>query len=100
LDTTTNNNQVFYFQASWDRLEMKPHEPKKKEKKEPKKRGEQRAIINQIKKKRKNNKTLSQKVKKGGKNLTKENKKKEPKIKVLTHELLAFTLSYLMLAPW
>jgi hypothetical protein len=47
---------------------MKPHEPKKKEKKEPKKRGEQRAIINQIKKKRKNNKTLSQKVKKGGKN--------------------------------
>jgi hypothetical protein len=27
-------------------------------------------------------------------------KEKEPKIKVLTHELLAFTLSYLMLAPW
>jgi hypothetical protein len=25
---------------------------------------------------------------------------KEPKIKILTHELLAFTLSYLMLAPW
>jgi hypothetical protein len=32
--------------------------------------------------------------------LTKGNKSKEPKIKVLTHELLAFTLSYLMLAPW
>jgi hypothetical protein len=33
------------------------------------------------------------------KNLTKDNKRKEPKINVLTHELLAFTLSYLMLAP-
>jgi hypothetical protein len=52
LDTTTNNNQVFYSQASWGRLEMKPHEPKKR-KKEPKKRGEQRAIINQIKKREK-----------------------------------------------
>jgi hypothetical protein len=27
-------------------------------------------------------------------------KEKELKIKVLEHELLAFTLSYLMLAPW
>jgi hypothetical protein len=34
------------------------------------------------------------------KNLTKCNKKKEPKIKFLAHELLAFTLSYLMLASW
>jgi hypothetical protein len=25
-----NNNQAFYSQASWDRLEMKPHEPNKK----------------------------------------------------------------------
>jgi hypothetical protein len=33
------------------------------------------------------------------KNLIKDNKRKEPKIKVLTHELLASTLSYLMLAP-
>jgi hypothetical protein len=24
-----NNNQTFYSQASWGRLEMKPHEPKK-----------------------------------------------------------------------
>jgi hypothetical protein len=24
----------------------------------------------------------------------------EPKIKIQVHELLAFTLSYLMLAPW
>jgi hypothetical protein len=34
------------------------------------------------------------------KNLTKGNKRTEPQIKVLTHELLASTLSYLMLAPW
>jgi hypothetical protein len=55
----------------------------------------------QIKKRRKDNKTLSQKSKKmQGKNLTKCNKRKEPKIKVLAHELLASTLSYLMLAPW
>jgi hypothetical protein len=27
-------------------------------------------------------------------------KEKEPKIKVMAHELLAFTLSYLMVAPW
>jgi hypothetical protein len=56
---------------------------------------------NQIKKRRKDNKTLSQKNEKGTrkKNLTKDNKRKEPKIKVLAHELLASTLSYLMLAP-
>jgi hypothetical protein len=34
------------------------------------------------------------------KNLIKDNKRKEPKIKILTHELLASALSYLMLAPW
>jgi hypothetical protein len=44
---------------------------------------------------------LSQKSEKGtGKKLTKCNKRKELKIKVLTYELLASTLSYLMLAPW
>jgi hypothetical protein len=32
--------------------------------------------------------------------LTKDNKKNEPKIKVLAHELLASTLSYPMLAHW
>jgi hypothetical protein len=57
---------------------------------------------NQIKKRRKGNKTLSQKSEKGveknfDKNVMKE---KEPKIKVLTNELLASTLFYLMLAPW
>jgi hypothetical protein len=44
-------------------------------------------------------------VKRGGKKRKKKLwqktvKKKEPKIKVLAHELLAFTLSYLMLTPW
>jgi hypothetical protein len=34
------------------------------------------------------------------KNLTKCNKRKESKINVLAHELLAFTHSYLILAPW
>jgi hypothetical protein len=55
----------------------------------------------QFDKMRKNNKTLSQKKRKGAgkKTLTKDNKKKKPKIKVPTHELLASTLSYLMLAP-
>jgi hypothetical protein len=44
---------------------------------------------------------LSHKSKKGLKKLDKKAiKENEPKIKVLTHELLAFTLSYLMLAPW
>jgi hypothetical protein len=52
-------------------------------------------------KRRKDNKILSQKAKRGRKKLDKKAiKEKKPKIKVLTHELLAFTLSYLMLAPW
>jgi hypothetical protein len=52
-------------------------------------------------KRRKSNKTLSQKAKRGGKKLDKKTiKEKEPKIKVQGHELLASTLSYLMLAPW
>jgi hypothetical protein len=51
-------------------------------------------------KRRNDNKTQSQKAKKGReKNLTKGNKRKEPKIKFLAHELLASTLSYLMPAP-
>jgi hypothetical protein len=36
----------------------------------------------------------------GRKNLTKDNKRKEPKIKFLTYELLTSTLSYLILAPY
>jgi hypothetical protein len=55
---------------------------------------------NQFDKRRKDNKTLRQKRKRKGagkKTLTEDNKKKESKIKIPTHELLAFTLSYLML---
>ncbi len=33
-----NNNQAFYSQASWGRLEMKPHEPKKRYKTRAKKK--------------------------------------------------------------
>jgi hypothetical protein len=51
-------------------------------------------------KRRKCNKILSKKVKKGwGKIDKKTIKEKEPKIKFLVHELLAFTLSYLILSP-
>jgi hypothetical protein len=39
-----NNNEAFYFQASWGRLEMKLHEPKKSIKQERKGRGKQMAI--------------------------------------------------------
>jgi hypothetical protein len=67
-----NNNQAFYSQASWGRLEMKPQEPKNRYKMRVKRRGKQRAIKNLIKKRRKDNQTLSQKSKKGvGKKLDK-----------------------------
>jgi hypothetical protein len=50
-------------------------------------------------KRRKDNKTLSQKSEKvQGKNLIKGNKRNELKIKILAHELISFTLFYLMLA--
>jgi hypothetical protein len=57
---------------------------------------------NQFDKRRKDNKTVRQKKMKRGekKTLTEDNKKKEPKIKVPAHELLASTLSYLILTPW
>jgi hypothetical protein len=45
METTDyNNNQALYSQANWGRLEMKPHEPKKKQEQN---KGEK----NQIKKK-------------------------------------------------
>jgi hypothetical protein len=55
-------------------------------------------------KRRKGNKTPKNekgRIKRRRKNFDKKViKEKEPKIKVLTHELLVFTLSYLMLASW
>jgi hypothetical protein len=35
-----NNNQEFYSQASWGSLEMKPHEPKNRDKTRAKKKGQ------------------------------------------------------------
>jgi hypothetical protein len=60
-----NNNQAFYSQARGARLEMKPHKPKKnryktKTKKKEKIKGDKK--LNQ--KRRKDNKTLSQKSEK------------------------------------
>jgi hypothetical protein len=69
--------------------------------KQEQKRRKQRAIKNQIKQRGKDNKTLSQKSEKGREKIWQnDKKKKEPKIKILTYELLTFTLSYLMLSPW
>jgi hypothetical protein len=53
--TYNNNNQVFYFQASWGRLEMKPHESKKnRDKTIAKKKGRKQMVIkNQIEKREK-----------------------------------------------
>jgi hypothetical protein len=71
-----------------------------------KKRRKQRAIKKSTRKRRKDNKTLNhtKKVKKGEKRKKNYDKKaikeKEIKIKILTRELLIFTLSYLMLSPW
>jgi hypothetical protein len=62
-------------------LEMKPREPKNRDKTRVKKKVET-----------KGDKKPNQKGEKAI-------KEKEPKIKILAHELLAFTLSYLMLAP-
>jgi hypothetical protein len=57
-----------------------------------------------IKKWGKGNKTLRCKRERENGRIKKTDKKtikeKEPEIKVLAHELLVFTLSYLMLAPW
>jgi hypothetical protein len=69
---------------------MKPH--KNRYKTRAKKSEKQMVIKNQIKKMRKDNKMLSQKSKKEAFFLTKDNKKKESKIKFLAHELLASTL--------
>jgi hypothetical protein len=78
---------------------MKPQEPENRDKTKAKKKGKTKGDKNQIKKK-----AMKRKVKKWKgaekKIWQKAIKEKEPKIKVLTNELLAFTLSYLMLAPW
>jgi hypothetical protein len=48
VNSNNNNNQAFYSQASWGRLEMKPHKQKKKNryktkaKKKEKKKGDKK----------------------------------------------------------
>jgi hypothetical protein len=39
-NNNNNNNEAFYSQASWGRQEMKPHEPKNRDKIRAKKKGE------------------------------------------------------------
>jgi hypothetical protein len=39
LNFNNNNNQAFYSQASWGRIEMKPHEQKKQGQNKSKKEG-------------------------------------------------------------
>jgi hypothetical protein len=81
---------------------MKPHKPKNMDKTRAKKKGQTKDDKEPNRKRRKGNKTLSQKSeKRQKKNFDKKTiKEREAKIKILTHELLAFTLSYLMIAPW
>jgi hypothetical protein len=74
---------------------------KNRYKRRAKKKGKTKGDKKPNKKKGEKTNTKSKKVKKvQGKNLTKGSKRKEPNIKVLTHELLAFTLSYLILPLW
>jgi hypothetical protein len=54
-----NNNQAFYSQARWCRLEMKPHEKKTGIKQERKRRGKTKGDKKPNRKRRKYNKTLS-----------------------------------------
>jgi hypothetical protein len=81
---------------------LKSHEQKKIGiKQEWKRMGKTKGDKKLNQKTKKCDKTLSQKSEKGReKTWQKGNKKKELKIKVLAYELLASTLSYLMLAPW
>jgi hypothetical protein len=45
-----NNNQAFYSQKSWGRLEMKPHEPNKKHvRNKSEKEGEKQRVIKKTK---------------------------------------------------
>jgi hypothetical protein len=61
-----NNNQAFYSQASWGRLEMKPHKQKKNRyKTKAKKKEKTKSDKKSNQKRRKCNKTLSQKSEKG-----------------------------------
>jgi hypothetical protein len=77
---------------------MKPHKPKNGQNKSEKE-GKTKVDKKPNQKKENNNKTLSQKSEKGVvRKTSKDNKRAEPKIQFLAYELLASTLSYLMIA--
>jgi hypothetical protein len=62
-DNNNNNNQAFYSQVSWGRLEMKPHEPKNRDKTRTKKKGgKTKGDKKPNQKRRKGNKMLSKKT--------------------------------------
>jgi hypothetical protein len=80
--------------ASWDRLEMKPHEPKNRDKTRAKKRGETKSNKKPNRKKRKGKKNTKPQKKQKGANKKKKNfdqkaiKEKETKIKVLPEKCI------------
>jgi hypothetical protein len=59
----SNNNQAFYSQVSWGRLEMKPHSQKTVTKQKRKRMRKTKGDKKSNQKRRKDNKTLSQKSK-------------------------------------
>jgi hypothetical protein len=81
---------------------MKPHQQKNRYKTRAKKNGKIKGDKKtKSKKEKRQENAKSKKRKRGGEFfLTKGNKRKELKIKIQAHELLASTLSSLMLAPW
>jgi hypothetical protein len=62
-----NNNQAFYFQASWDRFEINYMSQKKRQNKSEKEGGKTISNKKPNQKKRNGHKTLSQKNEKGWK---------------------------------
>jgi hypothetical protein len=73
IQDSNNNKQAFYSQASWGRLEMKSHEPKKTGTKQKQKRRKIKSDKKPNRKRRQGNKMLGQKSEKGQrkKNVTK-----------------------------
>jgi hypothetical protein len=66
IDSTTTTKS-FSPKQIWGRLEMKPHNPKNRDKARAKKKGENKGDKKMNRKMRKGNRTLSQKAKMGGK---------------------------------
>jgi hypothetical protein len=86
IDSTTTTKS-FSPKQIWGRLEMKPHNPKNRDKARAKKKGENKGDKKMNRKMRKGNRTLSQKSKNGRKkNFDKKAmKEKESKILKFSH---------------